>query len=220
MLPLVPASASACETVVGRGSTHVLSPRRNREIEAVPLPILAAASNPPVPRRGTAPTTMPESRVAMVPSPSCPRAPTAVPEFVPPREIGAKPDGLQRLVPRGRRVGPQPIPTSSDTRTFRPASRVPAVSHQRSPLDAPVGAVALIVMPPPAPAARAAIAWATLCGDHVRYPRSGPGFGFRLRDNRVIVSAPTFCFRADSRCCPSHQPRVVPQQSSCCCQGQ
>ena len=158
MLPLVPASASACVAVAGRGSTHVLSPRRNREIFAVPLPILGAASNPPVPRTGTVLTTMPASRVATVPSPSCPRAPTAVPEFVPPREIGANPDGAATCA-QGETRGSTTETHDPATRTLNPASSVPDVSHQKSPLDAPVGAVALIVTPPPPPpVARAAIA--------------------------------------------------------------
>ena len=149
MLPLVPASASACVAVSGRGSTHVLSPRRNREIDAVPVPIRAATINPFAARTGTAPLTMPTSRVAAVPRPSCPRAPRAVPEFVPPREIGAKPDGEARRA-QGETRGSTTETHDPDTRTFNPASTVPDVSHQKSPLlDAPVGAVALIVTPPP-----------------------------------------------------------------------
>ena len=111
----------------------------------------------------------------MVPRPSCPRAPTAVPEFVPPREIGAKPDGAATCA-QGATRGSTTETQDPETRTFRPASSVPAVSHHKITVrracrgrgadgDA-AGATT--------PAASAAIAWATRSGDHVRYPRMVP----------------------------------------------
>ena len=94
------------------------------------------------------PLPVPTLRVAAVPRPSCPRALTAVPAFVPPRLIGTKPDGLPARAHWTMR-GSATETHELDTRTFNPASSVPLVSHQKSPLDAPVGAVALIVTPPP-----------------------------------------------------------------------
>ena len=191
MLPLVPASASACVTVTGLGSDHVLSPRRYREIEGVPVPIRAAAIKPPVVRTMAAPLTVPTLRVAAVPSPSCPRAPSAVPEFVPPREIGAKPDGEARRA-QGETRGSTTETHELATRTFNPASTVPDVSHQKSPLDAPVrgrGANG-----DAAPSCATCRQCRNRLSDTQRRPRAvserGPGFGFRLCDNRVVNRSP------------------------------
>ena len=145
----------------------------------------------------------------MVPRPSCPRAPTAVPEFVPPRSDRRKACSAQPLEPRVRRAGLRQRPTPRTTRTFRPASSVPDVSHQKIAVRRACRCRG----------ADCDAAAATACGkrsnrlrDALRRPRAvsehSSGFGFSLRNDWVIDRPPRSVCRADSPCYPSRLRQV------------